>query len=159
VRIWRSALTRNRARGLRAQRLRLAHPRATAIAIDAAGTDVHHAPGQSALPQHGKQIACAPILFAASVRRRQMQHHLRQSSETAQAAPLVQIANDRRDAHRAQRRRARRVAHQRVQIEVAGQQGDGAARDVAAADDEQVFHAAIILHLHTALLASRRNTL
>ena len=88
-----------RARRFGVTRPRLADPYTRAIAIDAAGADIDESLRYNPrFCQCGDQPRGARIIVAIAGRRREVQHRERRQAQPAEAAQLIEIAGDRRDA-------------------------------------------------------------
>jgi len=127
----------------------LVHPRASAIAIHAAGADVYQPLGQAsppalALRQRAEQIARARVVNTAVRWRSKMQHRVGQSGDTREAGAIIQIAKQRRRAKRAQPCALGRIAYQRIHPITLGQQWDSPQGDIAAAHNQQSSHGVIM---------------
>ncbi len=122
-----------------------AHPAALPVPIDPAGGAVHQRGGQGALRQRPHQGAGArvqpPVGQLARGRRGQMQHPCTQPRQAAQAARIVQVARQGRDALRPQRRLAlgRGAQGEQAHTPTAAQRTRRAQPHVAAANDQDPF--------------------
>ena len=123
-----------RARIARRRRALLANQRTAAVAVDAAGADVDHAPD---LAQRRHQAARAQVLRPLLLRRREMQHPGCQAAQARQGVRAVEIGHHRHGAGGAQGGAALRLAGEGEHAEAAVQQRQQAHADVAATDDEQ----------------------
>ncbi len=73
-----------------------------------------------------------------------MQHHISQPGKALQAFAVVEISDDRYRTQRPEFPGLRRIPDQGKDLISSNEKGDGATRDVTAADDEQSFHAVIM---------------
>jgi hypothetical protein len=126
-----------RARGEGRHGARLVEACATGIAVDPGRARVDQAPRPRRPRQGLQQGGRARVVNALWRRRRQVQHPVRQRGQTPQCGRLVQVADQRQRAGRAQHRPALRARTQRHHAHAAAQQPQHAQTDVAAADDQQ----------------------
>ncbi len=131
--------TPTRALAGRRDRAGLVEARARAVAIDAGGAAVDQpVPARRRVTgQRLQQVRGARVARAVAWRRCQMQHPRRQRAQPAQRGGLIQIADERPDAQRAQCRHARGIRGQRDQAPALAEQPGHALADIAAADDQQ----------------------
>ena len=92
--------------GGRLYRARLVEPGSARITIDAGGAAVHQRLHAATPTQGLQQAGRARVLVARRGRRRQVQHPCGQPGQARQRAGGIQIANDRHQALRPQRRHA-----------------------------------------------------
>ena len=134
-----------RPRRARLHRTRFVHSLARAIAIHAAGGAVDkrkwsRAPAQHAQQRDGARIA-PPARMAFARRWREMQHARGEAREPRQRDSLVQVAAQRREAERPQRRHAVGGRGQREQPNVPCQPIRDAQAHIPTAHDQQPFTA------------------
>jgi len=131
-----------RPRRLRPSPSRLVNPHACAVAVDATGADIDEAARYNLrFCQRCDEPDRSRIIATFCRRGREVKHGKRRCTQSIEAVQRVEIADDRYDAMAAQPRDVARPARETVKLRPPTQEIRGAQRDVAAANQQNPYHA------------------